>query len=252
MGMLMTCEETAAALSDYQDGILPLNQFLKVRVHLFNCPGCRILQATLRAMPGLVAGALALDAEAPAQARLALAGALARLGRPASRSWAATPIPLEARRVLEAGPDLAMRLLARTHDLITRERSPLARGCHLPQGTLDQLPGEEHWRWQEDRNGGRRAELLTDPPSGLRLLLVYAPPGSTLPPHRHLGSESILVLDGGMDDLGRDCGQGDWIHHPDGSCHAPRVASSGCWYLVREEGTVRFLGPADWPLRTAS
>jgi putative transcriptional regulator len=252
MGMLMTCEETAAALSDYQDGILPLNQFLKVRVHLFNCPGCRILQATLRAVPGLVAGALAPDGEARAQGRLALAGALARLGQTARGARAAGPVPLEARQVLEAGPDLPMRLLARTHDLITREGSPLARACHLPQGTLDLLPGEELWRWQEDRNGGRRAELLTDPPGGLRLLLVYAPPGSTLPPHRHLGSESILILDGGMDDLGRDCGQGDWIHHPYGSCHAPRVAPSGCWYLVREEGTVRFLGPADWPLRTAS
>jgi len=52
------------------------------------------------------------------------------------------------------------------------------------------------------------------------------------------------VLEGAMDDQGRGCGRGDWIHHGEGSCHAPRIAATGCWYLVREQGSVQLLGPA--------
>jgi putative transcriptional regulator len=247
MGMSWTCEETAAALSDYEEGILPLAPFMKIRVHLFNCPGCRALRATLRALPALAAGALPPPRDARAQARGALDNALARLARLARlaepRSWSATPVPLEAQRVLAAGPDLPMCLLAATHAYLARDQAPLAPPCPLPQATLDRLPPAERWTWREGRDWARRAELLTAPEGSLRLLLVYAPPGSVLPAHRHLGSESILVLAGGMDDQGFDYGPGGWIHHADGSCHSPRIAPTGCWCLVREEGTVRYLGP---------
>ena len=246
MGMLLTCEETVAALSHYVDGVLPLNPFLKVRLHLFNCPGCRSLLNTLRALPELAAGALAEEKGMQKLAQPALVAALARLRQPgAARPRAASPIPREVQPLLEGNPDLAMRLLACVHDLIARERVPPGP-IPLPQGILDRLPAQEHWRWEDDRNGGRKVDLLADPLAGLRLLLVYAPPGSALPPHRHLGSESILILDGSMDDQGRDCVRGDWTHHPPGSCHGPRVAACGCWFLVREEGMVRFLGPAGW------
>ena len=254
MGMAMTCEEAVALLSDFQEGVLPLAQYLKVRMHLFNCPGCRNLHSTLRAVPGLAAAALALEAppaEAHERARAALAETLTRIG---TRPPEAAAIPPEARQLLAANPDLPLRLLARTHQLLHREPPPQARPYPLPQAILDQLPGPELWLWQEAQDGGRKAELLRDPAGQLRLVLAYAPPSSRLPPHRHLGSESVLVLDGAMDDLGRTCGPGDWIHHAHGSCHAPRVAPSGCWCLIREEGTVRLLDPADWAhqLGTAS
>ena len=248
MGMLMTCGEAVAALSDYADGVLPLNPFLKVRVHLFNCPGCRVLLATLRALPGLAA--CALDAEdSEGEARRALAGALARLGEAQPRAWARTPVPDAARRLLEGDPDLPMRILAFSHALITRERGAPVRPYGLPQATLDRLPDPALWRWEEGRNGARKTELALDPRGGQRLLLVFAPPDSTLPPHRHLGSESMLVLCGSMTDQGREFGRGDWVHHPEGSCHAPRVAASGCWCLIRQEGAVHLLGPAGWRRR---
>lgn len=245
MGMLMNCEEAVAALSDYADGVLPLNPFLKVRVHLFNCPGCRIVLATLRALPGLALSALAREASR-AEAQRALEGALARLGEARPRAWPRTPVPDAARLLLEGNPDLPMRILASSHGLITLERAAPVPPYGLPQATLDQLPAPEQWRWEEARNGARKAELVTDPLGGQRLLLMFTPPDSSLPPHQHVGSESILVLTGSMADQGREFARGDWVHHADGSCHAPRVAASGCWCLVREEGSARLLGPARW------
>jgi anti-sigma factor ChrR (cupin superfamily) len=233
MAVLFTCRETVEALSDYLEGTLPLGTFLKVRAHLFNCPGCRTVLATLRALPALAAGAFREEASGPL-ARKALEGALARL--------ALDRVPPEARRALAEDPDLPMRLLASTHQRLARGSAPLAPPWPLPRDILDLLPPAEQWRWEEAPDGLRRAELCAD--RGSRLLLVHAPPGSAPAPHRHLGSESVLVLDGAMADQGRECARGDWIHHAEGSCHAPRIAASGCWWLVREQGTVQLLGPA--------
>jgi anti-sigma factor ChrR (cupin superfamily) len=244
MGMFYTCEDTSAALSHYLDGILPLGPFLKTRAHLFSCPGCRVLLATVRAMPALAAAALK-EADVRTEAQRALDGALARLARGESRPRAEAP-PLAACQALAADPDLPMRLMATTHEALNRTRTPPAAPWPLPQDTLDRLPPPEQWRWQEAGDGVRRAALIEDPRKGVRLLLVYAPPNSTLAPHRHLGSESILVLDGGMEDRGQEYGPGAWIHYSAGSCHAPRMAPSGCWCLVREQGAVRFLGPGAW------
>jgi anti-sigma factor ChrR (cupin superfamily) len=247
MGAPWTCAETAAALGDFEEGILPLPVFLKVRTHLFNCPGCRVLRSTLRAVPPLAARALAPDPAGHALARRALEGALARLDSPPSpRPWPATPVPAGARRLLEAQPDLAMRILAATHEVLALSRAPYGPPYPLPPATLDSLPPPEQWTWREGREGDRRAELFADTRVGLRLLLVHAPGSLAIPPHRHLGSESVLVLDGSLADQGLEVGRGGWLHHEEGSCHAPRVAPSGCWCLIREEGPVRYLGPAGW------
>jgi anti-sigma factor ChrR (cupin superfamily) len=247
MGVLWTCAETAAALTDYEEGILPLALFLKVRTHLFNCPGCRTLRSTLRVVPPLAAAALAREPADHALAQRALDGFLARLAQPpAPRPWPGTPVPAAAQRLLEAEPDLPLRILAATHEVLARSRAPFGPPYPLPPATLESLPPPEQWAWQEGREGDRQAELFADTRVGLRLLLVYAPPSLAIPAHRHLGSESILVLDGSMADQGLDLGRGGWVHHEEGSCHAPRVAPSGCWCLVREEGPVRYLGPAGW------
>jgi len=246
-----TCRECSEALSDYHEGILPLSQFLRIRVHLFNCPGCRALLATLRALPALVAQGLPPEAGFRHQAQRALEGALARLAQPAERrTRTASPVPEAARMLLEGEPDPALRLLAAAHACLARERTapsrPVGPVPPIPQPVLDQLPGPERWTWQEAPDGARKAELLGEAPAGPRLALVYTPPSAAFPPHQHLGSESILVLEGSMTDQGHEFSRGGWVHHANGSCHAPRVGPAGCWCLVREEGTVRMLGPAAW------
>jgi len=253
MTWTLTCGEVAALLSDYEEGILPLGTFLKVKVHLYNCPDCRALLATLRALPGLLARSLTPEDAFAAKAQAALEGALARLGE-SRRPWPATPVPEEAQALLRNAPDLSLRLLAAAHRSLAMERRPRLGAHRLPQDVLDQVPPPDQWVWEKDPDGLRRAELLADPAGGQRLSLVQAPPGAKLARHRHLGSESILILEGGMEDGGVRWQAGSWLHHGPESSHGPRILGEGCWYLVRQEGAVRFRGPGGWlrRLRTAS
>ena len=247
MSLLFTCEEAAALLSDYQDGILPLASLLKLKVHLYSCPACRALLASLRALPELIGRSPVIEAGFEALAQAALQGALARLAQPGTaRPWPASPVPEQAQALLEAGADLPLRILACTHATLASSRDRLSSPFHLPPDTLDQLPPESQWQWETDPDGLRRAELLADPTGGQRLFLVHAPAGARLAAHRHLGSESILVLAGAMEDRGLTWEAGTWIHHGRGSSHGPRIPEAGCWFLVREEGSVRFQGPAGW------
>ena len=186
MSLTLTCAQVAALLSDYEEGILPLGQFLKVKVHLYQCPDCRALLATLRALPGLLGRSLSVEDGFEAKAQAALAGALARLGEP-RRPWPATPVPEEAQALLGPAADLPLRLLASAHAILATERQPRLGAHHLPQGILDQLPAPAQWVWETDPDGLRRAELLADPAGGQRLSLVQAPPGAKLARQRHLG-----------------------------------------------------------------
>lgn len=240
MSLGMTCEMTHAVLSDYLDGQLSRWQRLRVWLHLLLCPDCRAVLATLKALPGLAG----LPEEPPREvAEAALAGALDRLRRnEAIRPWPASPVPADAQDLLAAGPDLPLSILADAHQAVAGRRDPVPGPYHLPKGILDKLPPEDQWRWLEDPSGKRRAELLKDP-DGRRLVLAYAPPGARSKAHRHLGSESILVLAGSLLDDGVALAPGEWVHHPQGSTHAPKAAGEACWCLIREEGGVEGAGP---------
>ena len=249
MRLRLTCGEVAALLADYEEGTLPFGQRWLVRLHLATCPDCRALLATLRALPALVDRALAPEAGFEPMVQAALQGALARIADPSggrARPWPATPVPQEALEVLAAGPDLPMRILAATHSAIARERAQQAHPNHLPPAILDQLPPPAQWTWERDKDGLARAELLSDPLGGQRLSLVHGQPGCRLAPHRHLGTESLLVLEGCMEDRGVRHGAGSWLHHGRGSSHGPKIMEAGCWFLVREEGSVTFPGPGGW------
>ena len=232
--LFVTCEEVNARLSDALDGSLAPWPALKVRLHLLFCPCCRVILATLKALPRLVED---LEDRAPAAAEAALDGALASISRHGElRAWPATPVPAEARELLEDQPDLPMTILAAAHQTLARTRVPEPDPCHLPKGIRALLPPESQWRWVEGPKGKRRTLLLEDPLRGQRLILAFSPPGVRSKAHRHLGSESILVLSGAMCDKGLTLGAGDWIHHVKGSVHAPVILDTDCWCLIREEG----------------
>jgi anti-sigma factor ChrR (cupin superfamily) len=70
-------------------------------------------------------------------------------------------------------------------------------------------------------------------------LLRYAP-GASVPRHRHLGLETILVLTGTQSDDAGTYGKGSIIFNPAGSVH--RVWSDpGCVVLIQWERPVEFV-----------
>lgn len=64
-------------------------------------------------------------------------------------------------------------------------------------------------------------------------LLRYAP-GASLPPHRHLGFEHILVLEGAQQDERGRYGKGTLLVNPPGSRHTVQ-SPEGCIVLVTWE-----------------
>ena len=66
----------------------------------------------------------------------------------------------------------------------------------------------------------------TDERTGRVVCLIRMDPGHGYPRHRHRGAEDLLVLLGGYRDERGEYRAGTYVHHPDGSSHAP-VALDG-------------------------
>lgn len=69
----------------------------------------------------------------------------------------------------------------------------------------------------------------TPAPSGSRgaaCVLIRMEPGAGYAPHRHVGCEDVLVLAGGYADEWGSYRQGQHVHYPAGSVHAPRALGS--------------------------
>ena len=79
-----------------------------------------------------------------------------------------------------------------------------------------------------------------------------APKGFRTPEHTHEGSETMMILDGVMEDGERVYSTGTWVHFENGSHHAPTILNDECWCLIREEGRARFHGPFGWLQRLFS
>lgn len=227
MSLLFTCRDVSGRLTDLEEGALPWATRLRVRAHLALCAGCRAFRASLRALPGLVRPALAPIPD-PAPARAALAGALARLGRPRTR------VPAAIQEALDAGTaDPLLRVQARVHQWL-REPGPSPEAPYLPADVLEALPPPSAWPWWRLGLGGARmARLLTSPDGRHELLLLALPEGRRFPAHRHGGAESLLVLQGGLDDGARHADRGTWLHYAAGHPpHAPRAEGGACWALI--------------------
>lgn len=251
MTFLLSCERAAEALGSHHEGSLDWAMEARVRLHLLGCPACRALSSTLLRVPELVRHALAsspdLDpALCQARGREALAAVLPRLGREARRHAPEAMAPEAFRDLAEAAQDTPLRLMALAHRLFQPGAGHPDSGF-LPAEVLALLPPVSTWRWVQ--HGALRVVELLDE-AGTRLRLLQAPAGFQLPRHAHDGSESILVLAGGMADQEGAYDPGRWVHFPEGSAHAPCMSEEGCTCLVREVGGQHFTGPLGW-LRSA-
>lgn len=75
------------------------------------------------------------------------------------------------------------------------------------------------------------------------LLLGRVPAGRPFPRHRHLGAESVVVLEGGYVDAAGHFGVGAYMEYEAGSEHGPLADDDGpCTVLARLERGARFTG----------
>lgn len=242
----LSCREAIARFTDYRERALPWNQRLLTRMHLWRCPECREVFEEFDVLPRLVTRFGTLDESAfTALGEAALAKAMLRLEEShPSRRLSPSPVPQPVQRLLERAADLPLRLMAQTHAAMLQDLAP-RREPFLPEEVLAQLPPRQSWKWSHSPGGVRRARLHAAE-TGPSLSLVFMPPDFSLGRHTHLGSESLLVLDGELEHEDRCLTDGDWIHLEPGTRHAPHAFGRGCWCLVRDEGTQRFEGPMGW------
>ena len=86
--------------------------------------------------------------------------------------------------------------------------------------------------WQEVVDGVLFKSLFVDPDSGLATSLVRMLPGTSLPGHKHIGVEQILVLDGDCNVAGQTLGPGDYHRAERGSIHESTHSVNGTLFLL--------------------
>lgn len=246
MSQPFTCREVVSLLTEYRERTIPWPVRARTGLHLRFCAGCQGLLADLGLLSSLFQRFEPLPpADALAIEQAALQNALARLQEPRkARRLPETPIPPRIQPLLGAGADRPLRMMAQAHAaLMNGTASP--GEPFLPEEVLAQLPPLQDWPWRHYSGGDQRA-LLWAEGNGPTLSILRMPPKFASAPHRHRGSESLLVLDGELEHADRCLTKGDWVHLEQGSSHAPYAFDRGCWCLVRDEGTIHYEGPLGW------
>jgi anti-sigma factor ChrR (cupin superfamily) len=81
------------------------------------------------------------------------------------------------------------------------------------------------YEWEELGPGIRIHVAEDDPARDFRAVLVWAQPGASMPLHRHLGDEEILVLRGRLTDGRDEYGPGEVCRSRTGSVHSETVVN---------------------------
>lgn len=93
--------------------------------------------------------------------------------------------------------------------------------------------------WQPLRPGIDFHALYGQPGQGPAAALLRYAPGASIPLHRHLGHEHILVLEGSQRDANGVYPAGTLLVSPPGSCHAV-TSEEGCLVLAIWAGPLDF------------
>ncbi|HVJ21253.1 MAG TPA: cupin domain-containing protein [Polyangiaceae bacterium] len=94
------------------------------------------------------------------------------------------------------------------------------------------------------RKGVEIARLYREGRGGASAAFLRYAPGASIPLHRHLGYEHILVLEGAQEDERGRYAAGTFVVNPPGSSHSVRSVS-GCLVLVVWQRPVVFAPEAD-------
>lgn len=105
---------------------------------------------------------------------------------------------------------------------------------------IQMVTTEREWREFSDAPGVSYKTLRKHENGGLTLLLNFAP-GAMYHPHRHPGGEEYYVIEGALNDLGKEWPVGSYIWHPPGSVHRP-FSDKGCVVLVFLPQAVEVIG----------
>ncbi len=253
MNPILSCADVTRFATDHLEGGLSSTLSLRMRAHLGLCRTCRAFMASLKALPGLL-GPLVKEAEptipsatALAQQQAALAGALGRLARRSPRAPVPPTHPAPGPALAAAAQpdaDRTLRLMVQAYEAI-QATGPVAEAPYLPEALRAELPEEAAWSWNRTLlQGCRTAELIQDPSTGSRLLLMVLPPGRRFPDHVHRGGEDFLVLHGHAEDESHYLGPGDWLRQTEDSDHRNvEGRQEVCWGLARvEKQGIRLLG----------
>jgi putative transcriptional regulator len=159
------------------------------------------------------------DRYRPLAAEYAL-GALDEAERTAFRSHA------EGCAECRAEADAVVAVFARLADGGTVEPARVLREHVLEMAEAPQMPVDlTAYAWDEPIPGIKMHTLREDPERGIRTVLVWASPGARVPPHRHLGDEEILILQGFLRDHRGVYGPGDICRSRTGFVHSEEVPS---------------------------
>ena len=108
--------------------------------------------------------------------------------------------------------------------------------AQAPQGPID--AGAYDWT---EIQPGVRAHVVHEG-DGVRKVLIWAKPGAIYPPHRHLGEEEILVLQGGLRDHRGEYRPGDILRSATGSVHSEEaLPGEDCFCFVVYRGEHEFV-----------
>ena len=123
-----------------------------------------------------------------------------------------------------------------------RSGEPVNNTIDEVMGQPIHLPGLIGGGWRDlsfrpFRNGIEISEIKTGAPA---VALLRYQPGASVPSHRHIGLETIVVLEGVQSDERGDYPIGSVILNPEGTEHSV-WSTSGCVVLVQWQRPVQFL-----------